>query len=67
MSTADGTLRFLPTAWQAAAVAADYKYSFRNVEKGDDGYLELRERVDARAAKRLLKVCKYVVPHRGAA
>lgn len=62
VSTTDGTLRFLRTAWQAAAVAADYKYSFRNLEKGDEGYWELRERVDARAASRLLKVCKCVAP-----
>ena len=44
--------------WQAALVAVDYKWSFRGLERGIPEYRAMREIVDARAAQRLLEVCR---------
>ena len=43
---------------QAALVAVDYKWSFRGLERGMPEYRAMREIVDARAAQRLLEVCR---------
>lgn len=39
-------------------ISADYKWSFRNVEKSDPTYRDLRKQVDLRCGQRLLKLCK---------
>ena len=53
-----GSWRVVRTVWQAALVAVDYKWSFRGLERGIPEYRAMREIVDARAAQRLLEVCR---------
>ena len=55
---ADGGRRFITTSYHAAVVTVDYKYTLRNVEKGDADYAALRAEVDERTARRLFRVCK---------